>query len=109
MFNGKSIDVWQNETISLTSTSPDATYETATLLVGAPGDPAIFSHEAPYVNLIADLTVTDEDNDIPVGEYKYMIKVDYTGGEVKYFPDPTKCSTDELPDFIVKERIGDPA
>lgn len=102
----KSITVWQGETISLTSNAPDETATDATLLIGLPSETAIFEHAAPFTDGVADLTVTDEDNTIPVGEYKYMIKVDYSDGATKYFPSPDSCSSEDLPNFIVKARIN---
>ena len=106
----KSIEAWQGDTIRLTTTAPDDTAVTATLLVGLAGATAIFSKEATYNDAgVADLTITDEENvqsTIPFGEYTYMIRVSYSDGAELSFPKPGSCGGG-LPKFIIKERIED--
>lgn len=107
--DNKNISVWQNDTVPLTSSKPDETAETATLLIGEVGEEAIFSLTAEYEGDTADLTITDEENDIAVGEYKWMVNVQYSDGASRTFPNPDQCEPDDLPDFIVKPRILTPS
>lgn len=102
-----SIYAWVSDTVPLTATAPDDTADTATLIIGLVGYEAVFTKTASFVSDIADLTITDEENDIPVGEYKYMIEVSYTDGSQLTFPKPDDCEPDDLPDFVVKDRILD--
>lgn len=107
----KNIEAWQGDTILLSVTRPDEGAENVTLLVGKVGEPAIFTKEAEYsTEGKADLTITDEENvqaTIPFGEYNYMLRVAYSDGTEITFPKPGECSDDELPKFIIKQRIGD--
>lgn len=102
-----SIYTWTGDTVPLTSTAPDSTASAATLVVGVVGSQAVLTKTALFVTDVADLTITDEENIIPVGEYKYMIIVDYTDGSQLTFPKPDDCEPENLPDFIVKSRILD--
>jgi hypothetical protein len=107
------IDAWQGDTIPLTSTAPDDTAETATLIIGLVGEEAIFVLTAEFELVgderVADLTISDDANTIAVGEYKYMIQVAYSDGSTLTFPNPDECNSDDLPDFVIKERILNPS
>jgi hypothetical protein len=108
MSNYKSIEAWQNDTISLVTEAPDDTATSAKLLIGTPGEESVFSKTANFVDNKADLTVLDSENvqgTIPFGEYKYMVEVSYSDGSTLTFPNPDDCSDEELPDFIIKQRI----
>lgn len=102
-----SIYAWTGDTIPLTSTAPDDTAESATLIIGTVGEEAVYTQTANFVDDVADLTITDEENVIPVGEYKYMIEVTYSDGSQLTFPKPDDCEPENLPDFIIKDRILD--
>lgn len=105
----KDISAWQGDTVPLTASKPDDTATTATLLIGAVGETAVFTKTASYVGDSADLTITDEENvqaTIPFGEYNYMIQVVYSDGSELTFPQPGQCDPSELPKFIIQERIG---
>lgn len=109
MNNLRGIKAWQGDTIPLTATKPDETATSATLLIGAIGEQSVYTKTATYEDGVADLTVSDEENvqaTIPAGEYKYMIRVEYSDGSTLSFPNPNNCSINDLPDFEIKERIG---
>jgi hypothetical protein len=102
------IKAWQGDTIPLTATSPDETATSATLLIGAVGEEAVFTKTENFTDGIVDLTITDEENieaNIPVGEHKYMIQIVYSDGSELTFPQPDSCDLSELPNFVIQERI----
>ena len=102
----KTINTRYGSSVELTTTSTDATADTATLYVGVPGGAPVITKTANFVDGTADVSLLPAETEVPLGSYKYQIDVAYTDGRLKKFPEPTSCDND-LPDFIICESLGD--
>lgn len=59
-----------------------------------------------FVDGVADLTLSEEDTQLDIGTYEYMIIVTYDDGTVEKYPDPVDCSGDcELPVIEICESL----
>ena len=102
----KAINTRYGASVELTTNSDDATAQTATLYVGLPGELPEITKTASFVSGAANLSLSPNETEIPLGSYKYQIDVLFTDGRLKKFPEPLNCNSD-LPDFIVSESLGD--
>ena len=102
----KAINTRYGASVELTTNSDDTTAQTATLYVGLPSELPMITKTSNFVSGVAEISLDPTDTKVPLGEYKYQIDVSYTDGRLKKFPEPTSC-TDELPDFIIAESLGD--
>jgi len=100
----KAIKTRYGATVELLINSDDDTADTATLTVGLEGVTPIITKTASFASGVADVSLTDTDTAIPLGEYKYQITVEYTDGRVKKFPEPNTCGG-KLPIFEVVEAL----
>lgn len=105
--NQNAIYISYGETFSFPGTLDDDMddVESITLYVGkeGPSEP-LLAIQGVIMGLNVDLQ--HDKIEIPVGEYKYQIKVVYTDGRIEKFPEMTRRRT-ELPDFIVTEAIDE--
>lgn len=87
----------------------DLTSETATFLVGKEGEAPLITSSATFTDGIAEISVTPEETQIPLGEYKYQINVETSDGKVYKYPDIDDCETEDsgLPIFIVLEALDE--
>ncbi len=86
------IKAWHGQTIPLAiEWDTDITAE-ATLLVYS-GGVVVFQKTASFSDKIATLDVSAQENeDIGVGEYHYLIKITHDGGDVDILPEGADCS-----------------
>lgn len=99
---------WLGETIPLQVEWDTDIVANATLIVyGATS--VVFEKTAPFVENIATLDVTPTENTgIGAGVYKYLVKIEYPGGEVDILPDGADIAGCEngmciAPDFEICE------
>lgn len=100
MQNNK-ISVRRGATEPMTWTNDEEGATTATITISKDGI-IVKQKTVNFVGLVADLTLTDQDTDIEVGEYKYMITLVYDDGTVEKYPDTNNWGC-ELPIFEVCE------
>lgn len=60
---------------------------------------------ATFTAGLADLTLSDTDTDIAVGEYEYMLKVIYDDASVEKYPDASRCDGCALPLLKVCKKL----
>lgn len=91
--------------------SKDETASVATFYVGVAGESPVIVKSAPFIDGVADISLEPIDTEIPLGDYKYQVDVEYTDGAVVKLPEPVGCcfedDPDFLPDFIVRESLSD--
>jgi hypothetical protein len=93
-------------TLPITLTIDEEGADTATLVIAEMDNGAIVLEKtAAFDGLIADLTLTAEDTQLPTDEYEYMITVVYADGTVEKYPDVAGCTECEFPTIEICEAL----
>lgn len=103
----KAINVRYGASLPLTVTIDDATAESASLFVGKEGELPTITKTAPFVELVADLSLDPLETEVPLDTYKYQVNIVYEDGTIKKFPEPKSCDFSEFPDFKVAEALDE--
>lgn len=101
------IKVRYGESFDLEILSDDLAAQTVTLYVGKVGQTAKITVPATFGEGVAYIVGTEEDTKIPLGTYKYMLKVETTDGKTYKFPTADECEESGLPDFTVSEALDE--
>jgi len=92
----------QRETLSIVWENDETGADMATITITEKVTGAlVLTKTVSFVGLIADLSLTPVETDIPVSEYDYMITIIYLDGTVEKYPDVSGCSECTLPTFEV--------
>lgn len=78
----------------------------ATLYIGDISD-AVVTVTNTFTDGAADISVPAVDMEIPPADYSYQVKVTFTNGDVRYFPD-SSCTDCALPIVTVCPTIDMP-
>jgi hypothetical protein len=107
------IKIRYGSSLNISITSDDEGATEATLYVGIPGQPPIITKPATFTDGVAIIQLEGGiggDTEVPLGEYKYQINVEHSGGFLEKYPEADSDCEDcdegaDLPDFIVCEAL----
>lgn len=97
----------QGATLPLSVTVDDSTAQGATIVLKTSTDAATISLQktASFTGIderTADLTLSDSETLLPVGEYVYQISISYSDGVVEKYPDTEGCDGEcEFPTITI--------
>lgn len=84
----------------MTWTNDEEGASTATITLSQEGVVKL-THTATFDGLVADLTLSDEQTELPIGEYDYMVTLDYEDGTTEKYPDVSGCKDCTLPTLTI--------
>src|SRR5690606_28261020 len=98
----------QGETLVLTIEIDDETADTARLLVSDEDDNVVIDEVGSFQDVDGDwrVEIISNDTNHPVGDYSYMIEVEFSDGTKRFYPEAVEdCEDDEcdLPTLTICE------
>lgn len=106
----KNLRIYWGETLPVIVELDNPLALTATLTIGT--DPQIIKTssfvQTGEKEYSADVSIAAEDTEVTPGKYSYQLKVVYSNGDIKKFPDISACSDCSLPTVTILEALDTP-
>lgn len=91
----ENLSVSWGETLPFVVQIDDTAAETATITISDTDGNIMLSKSGNFVvdddTNLTDISLNADETEMPLGEYNYQLRIDYTGGRVDKFPDADYC------------------